>query len=58
MDAVAQDAVNTDKELRILEKWLGIWDSKYIGEEGLATESKYERILRGLVINWQRDSSS
>ena len=50
IDAVAQDVVNSDKELRILEKWLGTWDTKHIGQEDLATESTYERILGGRYI--------
>ncbi len=45
-----KEAVNIDKELRVLEKFLGTRDTKYVGLEDLATESTYERILGGRYI--------
>ncbi len=50
MNADAQDAGNFEKELAILEKFLGTWDSKYVGLEKLSAEFTCERILGGRYI--------
>ncbi len=41
---------NFEKELAILEKFLGTWDSKYVGLEKLSAEFTCERILGGRYI--------